>query len=164
MARRRASRSDDSGSSEPATPATPAAAPDQAAAPKLLSSGNPQIAKGEGEGPVQAYLAAMPGWKHDVGCRLHTLIVGTLPDVRMAVKWNTPLYGLDGRSWLLSLYCYTRYVQVAFLRGAALDPVPPKASKQAEVRYWEVHEHDEIDDERFVSWVRQAAALGGVVL
>jgi hypothetical protein len=138
-----------------------AAAKRDAAAPVLLSGGNPQIAKGYGDAPVQAYIAAMPGWKSDLGRRLDALIVRTVPGVRKAVKWNTPLYGLDGQSWFLSYHCFTNYLKVAFFRGASLRPVPPGESKQKEVRYLDIHEHDELDEAQFVAWVKQASQLPG---
>lgn len=129
--------------------------------PRLLSGGNPQIPKGDGAAPVAAYIAAMPGWKREVGRRLDALIVEAVPEVRKAVKWNSPLYGLDGATWFLSFHCFDRYVKVAFFRGAALDPVPPVASKQAEVRYLHVHEDEPLDAARFADWVRQASRLPG---
>lgn len=129
---------------------------------KLLSGGNPQIAKGYGDAPVQAYIAAMPGWKRDIGQRLDALITRALPDVRKAVKYNSPMYGAEGREdWFLSFHCFTHYVKVAFFHGAALDPLPPGKSKQARVRYLDIHEHDAIDDTQFVDWVRQASQLPG---
>ena len=129
--------------------------------PALLSGGNPQIAKGEGEGPVQAYIAAMPGWKQGVGRRLDTLIEAAVPGVSKAVKWNSPFYGLAGDGWFLSFHCFTRYVKVAFLQGAALKPVPPGASKSKATRYLDIHEGEAIDEAQFVDWVRQASALPG---
>jgi hypothetical protein len=131
------------------------------AAPKLLSGGNPQIPKGDGNGPVQDYIAAMPGWKRDVGERLDALIEQTVPEVRKAVKWNQPFYGGDSEGWFLAFRCYTRYVQVQFFRGTSLDPVPPKASSHAEVRYFDIHETDELDEEQLRSWIRQASQLPG---
>ena len=130
-------------------------------APKLLSGGNPQIAKGEGDGPVQAYIAAMPEWKQDVGRRLDDLVVRTVPKVRKAVKWNSPFYGLEGHGWFLSFHCYAKYVKVAFFRGASLRPLPPGSSKQPDVRYLDLHEHDVLDEAQFVRWVRQASRLPG---
>jgi hypothetical protein len=127
----------------------------------LLSGGNPQIAKGYGETPVQAYIAAMPGWKRDVGRRLDALIVRTVPGVQKAVKWNTPLYGVEGQGWFLSYHCFTKYVKVAFLRGASLRPLPPGESKQKDVRYLDIHEDDQLDDTQFASWVKQASQLPG---
>ena len=129
--------------------------------PKLLSGGNPQIPKGEGDAPVQAYIAATPGWKQGVVRRVDQLIVETVPAVRKAVKWNSPLYGLDGRTWFLGLHGYDRYVKVSFFSGAALEPPPPGPSKQAHVRYLDIHESPGLDEAQFVEWVRQAAALPG---
>jgi len=133
-------------------------APDK---PALLSGGNPQIAKAYGDAPVQAYIAAMPGWKSDVGRRLDALIEHAVPGVYKAVKWNSPFYGIEGEGWFLSLHCFTRYVKVAFFRGASLDPVPPGSSRQKEVRYLDIHEGEEIDEARFASWVKQASRLPG---
>src|SRR6188768_1713742 len=107
----------------------------EAAEPKLLSGGNPQIAKGEGDGPVQAYIEAMPDWKRDVGRRLDALVVRAVPDVRKAMKWNSPFYGMEGQGWFLSFHCFTKYIKVTFFRGTALRPLPPGESKQADVRY-----------------------------
>jgi hypothetical protein len=140
---------------------TKAAATKKAAKPKLLSGGNPQIAKADGDAPVQAYIAAMPGWKHDVGRRLDALIERTVPDVRKAVRWNSPFYGIEGQGWFLSFHCITKYIKVAFFRGTALRPVPPVESKHPEVRYFHVHEHDELDEKLVASWIRQAAELPG---
>jgi hypothetical protein len=131
-----------------------------AAKPVLLSGGNPQIAKGYGDAPVQAYIAAMPGWKRDVGRRLDTLIVRTVPGVSKAVKWNSPFYGIEGEGWFLSLHCFTKYVKVTFFRGTSLRPVPPGESKHNEVRYLDIHE-DELDEAQFVAWVTQASQLPG---
>jgi hypothetical protein len=132
-------------------------------APVLLSGGNPQIAKADGGAPVQAYLAAMPGWKRDLGRRLDALITKTLPAVRKAVKWNSPMYGIEGRGWFLGLHTYTRYLKVAFFYGASLRPVPPGASKNPDARYLDIHEDDVLDEKQFASWVKQAAALPGWV-
>ena len=132
-----------------------------AAKPKLLSGGNPQIAKGDGDAPVQAYIAAMPGWKRDLGKRLDTFIVRNVPNVRKAVKWNSPFYGVEGQGWFLSLHVYTRYVKVAFFRGASLRPLPPGSSKQKDVRYLDIHEGEELDEAQFTSWVKQASRLPG---
>lgn len=129
--------------------------------PVLLSGGNPQIAKADGDAPVQAYIAAMPGWKHDVGRRLDALVVRTVPSVRKAVRWNTPFYGVEGQGWFLAFHCITRYVKVTFFRGTSLHPVPPVESKQKGVRYFHIHEGDEIDEELLASWIRQAAELPG---
>jgi len=136
---------------------------DRAPKPVLLSGGNPQIAKGDGDAPVQAYLAAMPGWKSELGRRLDALIVDSVPGVRKAVKWNSPFYGVEGRGWFLSFHVFARYVKVAFFRGAELDPMPPGASKQKDVRYLDIHEHDRLDEAQLASWVKQAAALPGWV-
>ena len=129
--------------------------------PVLLSGGNPQIAKGYGDVPVQAYIAAMPGWKRDLGRRLDALIVRTVPAVYKAVKWNSPFYGFEGEGWFLSLHCFTKYVKVAFFRGASLRPPPPGASKQKDVRYLDLHEDDELDEAQFAAWVKQASQLPG---
>jgi hypothetical protein len=132
--------------------------------PVLLAGGNPQIAKGDGDGPVQAYLAAMPGWKRDIGRHLDALIVRTIPDVRKAVKWNSPFYGVGDREWFLSFHCYTGYIKVAFFRGTSLRPVPPGESKTGDTRYLDIHEDDEIDETRLADWIRQASRLPGEVL
>jgi hypothetical protein len=129
--------------------------------PVLLAGGNPQIPKGEGDGPVQAYIAAMPGWKQDIGRQLDALIVRTVPDVHKAVKWNSPFYGIEGQGWFLNLHCYTKYVKVAFFRGTSLRPVPPGASKHPEVRYVDIREDDEIDEAQLADWVTQASQLPG---
>lgn len=129
--------------------------------PKLLSGGNPQIPKGEGDGPVQDYIAAMPDWKHHVGKRLDELVTRLTPDVRKAVKWNQPFYGAGDDGWFLSFRCYTKYVQVQFLNGTALDPVPPKESKHPKVRYLDIHEDDDLDEGLLRSWVEQASRLPG---
>ena len=128
---------------------------------KLLSGGNPQIAKGDGDAPVQAYIAAMPGWKQAVGRRLDALITRAVPDVKKAVKWNSPFYGAGDGTWFASFHCFDRYVKVAFFKGAALDPPPPVSSKQKDVRYFHVHEGDEVDEARFADWARQASRLPG---
>lgn len=136
------------------------------AAPKvrLLSGGNPQIAKADGDAPVQAYIAAIPDdWKRDICRRIDSLIMRTLPQARKAVKWNSPLYGAKGpeQGWFLSLHCYTRFVKVAFFRGTSLRPIPPGASKQKEVRYLDIHEDDTLDERQFIDWVKQASRLPG---
>jgi hypothetical protein len=133
----------------------------KAAKPTLLSGGNPQIAKADGDAPVQAYIAAMPGWKREVGRRLDTLITRTVPGVRKAVKWNSPFYGMEGAGWFLSFHCFTRYVKVTFFRGASLRPVPPGSSKHKDVRYLDIHEDDLLDEARFGAWVTQASRLPG---
>ena len=127
----------------------------------LLSGGNPQIAKGDGDAPVREYIAAMPGWKRKVGKHLDELIVQNVPNVQKAVKWNSPFYGVEGQGWFLSFHVFTRYVKVTFFRGTSLKPVPPGASKHKEVRYLDIHEDDEIDDAQIVKWVKQAAQLPG---
>ena len=130
--------------------------------PKLLSGGNPQIPKGEGEAPVQAYIAAMPGWKRDLGRRLDALVTRTVPGVRKAVKWNSPFYGAAGQEgWFLSFHCFTRYVKVTFFRGASLRPVPPGASKHKEVRYLDIPEAGPFDEAQLADWVKQASELPG---
>lgn len=128
---------------------------------KLLSGGNPQIPKGYGEEPVQAYLGAMPGWKQEVGRQIDSLVTMALPDVKKAVKWNSPLYGVDGVTWFLSFHCFDRYVKVAFFKGAQLQPLPPGTSKQKDIRYLNVSEADGIDERQFVDWVRQASQIPG---
>jgi hypothetical protein len=136
-------------------------ATETSAPPRLLSGGNPQIAKGEGDGPVQAYIAAMPGWKSPLGRRLDAIITRTVPHVYKAVKWNSPLYGIEGQGWFLSIHCFTKYIKVAFFRGASLHPVPPGASKHKDVRYIDIHEGDALDEKQFIDWVRQASRLPG---
>jgi hypothetical protein len=143
------------------------------AKPALLAGGNPQIAKADGDAPVQAYIAAMPGWKRDVGRRLDALIARTVPGVRKAVKWNSPLYGVEGhgkaqdkaqgkaQGWFLGLHCFTKYVKVAFFRGASLRPVPPGASKSKDTRYLDIREDDEFDEAQIAAWVKQASLLPG---
>jgi hypothetical protein len=134
---------------------------DQAAAPTLLSGGNPQIAKGYGDVPVQAYIAAMPGWKSDLGRRLDALITRTVPGVRKAVKWNSPMYGVEEKTWFLGIHCFTKYVKVAFFRGASLQPLPPGGSKQKDVRYLDIREDEPLDEAQFAAWVKQASELPG---
>ena len=127
----------------------------------LLSGGNPQIAKADGDAPVQAYIAAMPGWKREIGRRLDALLVRNVPNVRKAVKWNSPFYGVEGQGWFLSFHVFTHYVKVTFFRGASLRPLPPGVSKHEDVRYCDIHEGDEPDDAQMASWVKQAAELPG---
>jgi hypothetical protein len=134
---------------------------EQSAEPVLLAGGNPQIPKGYGDAPVQAYIAAMPGWKRDVGRRLDALIVRTVPDVHKAVKWNSPFYGVEGDGWFLNVHCFTRYVKVAFFRGTFLRPMPPGESKHKEVRYLDIHEHEQLDEAQLAAWVKQASELPG---
>jgi hypothetical protein len=133
--------------------------------PKLLSGGNPQIAKGDGDAPVQTYIAAMPGWKQNIGHRLDTLITHTVSDVQKAVKWNTPFYGLkepeEKPAWFLAFHCTTNYIKIAFFRGTSLRPIPPTESKQKEVRYFHIHEDDELDETQFIRWIKQASKLPG---
>ena len=133
------------------------------AAPKLLAGGNPQIPKGEGDGPVQAYIAAMPGWKGELGSRLDALIAATVPDVEKAVKWNSPFYGVAGRGWFLSFHCFDRFVKLAFFRGMALQPLPPGASKSPDTRYLDIRENEKLDEKQLADWIRQASALPGWV-
>lgn len=137
------------------------AAKPAAKTPALLSGGNPQIAKGYGDAPVQAYIAAMPDWKRDVGRRLDALIVKTVPGVRKAVKWNTPLYGVEDNIWFMSFHCFTRYVKVAFFRGAELKPLPPGTSTQKDVRYLDIYEDTSISDADLARWIKQASKLPG---
>jgi hypothetical protein len=143
------------------SPKSKVAKPKSKSKPKLLSGGNPQIAKADGDAPVQAYIAAMPDWKRDVGRRLDALITRTVPGVRKAVKWNSPFYGMEGQGWFLNFHCFTRYVKVAFFRGASLRPVPPGESKDKNVRYLDIHEDDPIDEARLAAWVKQASRLPG---
>jgi hypothetical protein len=147
-------------SASPAAPAT-TSAKQLTRGPILLSGGNPQIAKADGDAPVQIYLVAMPGWKRDIGRRLDALIVRTVPGVRKAVKWNSPFYGVEGQGWFLSLHCFTTYIKIAFFRGTSLRPVPPGESKQKDVRYLDIHEGDLLDEAQMASWIRQAAAVPG---
>ena len=132
-----------------------------AARPRLLAGGNPQIAKAYGDAPVQAYIAAMPGWKKKVGRRLDEIISGAVRGVQKAVKWNSPLYGVEGRGWFLGIHCFDKYVKVAFLRGTSLKPVPPGESKQKEVRYLDIRAKGPFDEAQFASWVKQASRLPG---
>jgi hypothetical protein len=129
--------------------------------PKLLSGGNPQIPKGDGDEPVQAYIAAMPGWKRQAGRRLDELIERTVPDVQKAVRWNSPFYGVEGQGWFLSYHCFTKYIKVTFLRGAELDPLPPVGSKDPDARYVHIHEDEALDEELLTRWIQQASELPG---
>jgi hypothetical protein len=133
----------------------------KAAKPKLLSGGNPQIPKGDGDEPVQAYIEAMPGWKRDVGRRLDALVEQTVPNVKKAIRWNSPFYGVEGKGWFLSYHCFTKYVKVTFLRGTALDPMPSVASKHDHVRYFHIHEDDELGETLLAEWIKQASDLPG---
>jgi hypothetical protein len=127
----------------------------------LLSGGNPQIAKGEGDAPVQAYIAALPGWKRELAQRLDVLIMRTLPKARKAVKWNSPFYGVEGQGWFLGVHAFARYLKLAFFRGTSLRPPPPGPSKDPDTRYLDIHEGDELDEAQLARWVKQAAALPG---
>ena len=131
------------------------------AKPKLLSGGNPQIPKADGDEPVQAYIAAMPGWKREVGQYLDALVVRTVPKVRKAVRWNSPFYGTEGKGWFLSYHCFTKYIKVTFLNGASLSPLPPVESKHEDVRYFHIHENEHPDEKQLTSWIRQASKLPG---
>jgi hypothetical protein len=145
-------------------PISPRKAPTKSARkakPKLLSGGNPQIAKGEGDAPVQEYIAAMPGWKRALGKRLDALIVKSVPQVRKAVKWNSPFYGIEGNGWFLGVHTYTRYLKLAFFYGASLRPPPPGTSKNKNTRYLDIHEDDELDEQQLAKWLKQAAKLPG---
>ena len=130
-------------------------------AAKLLSGGNPQIPKGYGDAPVQAYIAAMPGWKSEVGRRLDALVEAAVPGVAKAVKWNSPLYGVEGQGWFLGVHVFAKYIKLAFFQGASLNPVPPVESKQKNVRYFHIHEADQIDEAQLTDWVKQASQLPG---
>ena len=127
----------------------------------LLSGGNPQIPKGDGDKPVQAYIAAMPGWKHEVGRKLDDLIVKHVPNVRKAVKWKSPFYGVEGMGWFLNYHCFTKFVRVAFFKGGLLNPTPPGLSKQEDVRYFDIYEDKPLDEKQLGEWIRQAAAIPG---
>ncbi|KQY82058.1 MULTISPECIES: DUF1801 domain-containing protein [unclassified Brevundimonas] len=129
--------------------------------PVLLSGGNPQIPKGHGDAPVQAWIAAAPGWKSDAARRLDALITRMVPGVRKAVKWNTPLYGVEEGAWFAGFHAFDRYLKLAFYRGASLDPVPPVGSKHKDVRYFHIHEGDPLDETRLADWIRQASRLPG---
>ena len=131
------------------------------AKPKLLSGGNPQIAKGDGEGPVRAYIDAMPDWKRRVGRKLDALVTRSVPGLRKAVKWNSPFYGVEGNGWFLSFHCFARYVKVTFFNGAALNPLPPGVSKHKRVRYLDVREDDLLNERQFVDWMKQASQAPG---
>jgi hypothetical protein len=148
------------GAAKAAKPRKTAAKPQSGKAAKLLSGGNPQIAKGYGDAPVQAYIAAMPGWKRDIGRRLDALVARTVPGVRKAVKWNSPFYGVEDGVWFLNFHCFTKYIKVAFFRGASLRPVPPGASKHKDVRYVDIYE-GQLDEAQLAAWVKQASQLPG---
>ena len=129
--------------------------------PALLAGGNPQIAKADGNAPVQAYIAAIPGWKREIARNLDALIVRTIPKVTKAVKWNSPFYGIEGQGWFLSFHCFTNYIKVAFFRGRLLSPLPPGESKNGETRYLDIHENDQPDQKLVAGWIRQASKLPG---
>lgn len=132
------------------------------AKPRLLAGGNPQIAKGDGDAPVRAYIASIPaGWKRDLAQKLDELIVRYAPKVRKAVKWNSPFYGYEGRGWFLSFHCFTRYIKVMFFRGSALKPPPPGESKNKDVRVLDIREDDRVDVQQFASWLKQASKMDG---
>ncbi len=147
--------------SRKSTKASAKEAKDTGGGVRLLSGGNPQISKADGDAPVQAYIAAMPEWKSGVGHRLDELIVRTVPDVRKAVRWNSPFYGVEDKGWFLSYHCFTKYIKVTFLNGGSLSPPPPVESKYEEVRYFHIHEDDEFDEEQVADWIRQASNLPG---
>lgn len=127
----------------------------------LLSGGNPQIPKGDGDAPVQAYIKAMPGWKSEAGRKLDALITRTVPDVQKAVRWNSPFYGMDGQGWFLSYHCFTKYIKICFIKGAEITPLPPVESKDKDARYFHIYEGDELDEEQLASWIKQASELPG---
>lgn len=149
-------------SKKPAKPGMPTGSHSgKGAEPVLLSGGNPQVAKGEGDAPVRAYVAAMPGWKHEIGRWLGALIARTVPGVQKAVKWNSPFYGVEGQGWFLSFHCFNHYVKMTLFKGAVLQPLPPGESKQKEVRYLDIHENERVDEKRLAGWIRQASKLPG---
>lgn len=129
--------------------------------PVLLAGGNPQIPKGDGDAPVQAYIAAMPGWKSEIGRRLDSIIMKTVPNVQKAVRWNSPFYGMEGQGWFLNFHVFTKYVKVAFFNGVSLDPQPPERSKHDDVRYLNIYEDGQFDEAQFARWVKQASQLPG---
>lgn len=135
----------------------------QTKGPALLSGGNPQIAKADGDAPVQAYIAAMPGWKSEAGQHLDSLIERTVPNVQKAVKWNSPLYGIEGQGWFLGVHCFAKYIKVAFFHGASLQPLPPVASKDKNTRYFHILEDQQLDETLVASWIKQASELPGWV-
>jgi len=143
-------------------PAKKKVAARKTAKPKLLAGDNPQIAKGEGDAPVQAYIAAVPGWKRDVCRRVDAIVTRSVPGVRKAVKWNSPFYGVEEKHWFLSFHCFAKYVKVAFFKGAGLKPLPPGTSTQKDVRYLDIHEDDKIDDKQLAAWIEQASKLPGL--
>lgn len=128
---------------------------------RLLSGGNPQIAKADGDAPVQAYIAAMPGWKHDIGRQIDTVVQAAVPKVRKAVRWNTPFYGMEDRGWFLGFHCFTRYIKLTWLCGESLQPLPPIDAKAPRARYWHVGEGEALDEALLRKWARQSAKLDG---
>ena len=160
VARKAASRRGAAEAAKPRKPA-PKSQSRKLVKPALLAGGNPQIAKADGDAPVQAYIAAMPGWKREVGRRLDALIVRTVAGVRKAVKWNSPFYGVKGQGWFLSFHCFTNYVKVTFFRGMSLRPVPPGESKHKDVRHLDIHEDDQLEEAQLAGWVKQASKLPG---
>lgn len=127
----------------------------------LLSGGNPQIPKGDGDAPVQAYIAAMPGWKREVGEWLDALIARHVPKLQKAVKWNSPFYGVEGQGWFLATHCFSHFVRLTWFHGQSLKPIPPGSSKDKNARYLDIRENDQVDEKQLVSWLKQAAALPG---
>lgn len=157
VTKKKAAKHASAGKAKPRTSSKPSASKK----PALLSGGNPQIPKGYGDAPVQAYIAAIPDWKRGVCRRLDALVTRTIPNVRKAVKWNSPLYGVEDSVWFLSLHCFTKYVKVAFFNGASLKPLPPGTSKQKSVRYLDVYEDKPLEEGQFIDWVKQASRLPG---
>jgi hypothetical protein len=137
------------------------AATKRAAKPRLLAGGNPQVAKADGDAPVQAYIAAMPGWKREIGRRLDALIERAVPKVCKAVKWNSPFYGIEGQGWFLGMHCFTNYLKLVFFHGASLRPLPPGPSKGKDARYLDIREHDVLDEVQLTAWMKQASQLPG---
>lgn len=129
--------------------------------PVLLSGGNPQIPKGDGDAPVQAYIAATPGWKQDVARWLDKLITQNVPKVRKAVKWNSPFFGLEGQGWFINFHMFNKFVRVAFFKGSSLSPLPPGESKDKNVRYLDIYEDKRPDENALIDWIKQAATLPG---
>ena len=158
MAKRASSKSKSTTSAKPRPTKKLAKAP---AKPRLLSGGNPQIAKADGDQPVQAYIAAMPGWKREAGARLDAIIERAVPGVKKAVKWNSPLYGMEGRGWFAGVHCFAKYIKVAFFQGASLSPMPPVESKDKNARYFHIHEGEQYDEAQLASWMKQASKLQG---
>lgn len=131
------------------------------AKPRLLAGDNPQIAKGDGDAPVQAYIKAIPGWKQDVARRLDSIVTRTVPELRKAVKWNSPFYGVEGKGWFLSLHCFTKYVRLGFFNGTSMRPMPPGASSIPNLRYLDIRENDVLDEAQCVKWIKQASRMPG---